>query len=151
MTQEHEAIRRLIHLSGRLLDEQDFKKYAALYSEAGQYRLVVKAPEVAKPMTWVHLSRPELAALLASAPEHVWNTGERNHLISVEDMEVQGQRARSSAGFCVLHTDSGGASRVYAVGRYEDTWTKDNNDWRLVERIVRLRTRSLSPSSAIPL
>ncbi len=151
MIQEHEALRRLIHLSGRLLDAQDFGKYAALYSEAGQYRLVVKAPEVARPMTWVHLSRQELGALLDSAPQHVWNTGERNHLISVEDLEVQGEGARSTAGFCVFHTDSGGASRVYAVGRYEDTWTKESNDWRLLERVARLRTRSLSPSSAIPL
>lgn len=151
MTPEHDAVSRLIHRSGRLLDHGEFEKYVALYGEGGEYRLVAKAPEVVEEMTWVLLGRDELGALFASAPKHVWNTGQRTHLISVEAVDVTGVAAQSLSGFCVFHTDGAGATQVYAVGRYEDRWQKSNDDWRLLKRIARLDTRILTPPSAIPL
>jgi 3-phenylpropionate/cinnamic acid dioxygenase small subunit len=150
MTQEQEKLSRLIHLSGRLLDEEDFDHYAALFAENGEYRLETKAPQVAHPMTWVWLNRQELSDLLASAPKHVWNTGLRSHLISVEEVNVDGDCAHSWAAFSVFHTDDDGVTQLYAVGRYEDRWQKAHDDWRLLKRVTRLQTRVLSPASAIP-
>jgi 3-phenylpropionate/cinnamic acid dioxygenase small subunit len=150
MTQEQEKLSRLIHLSGRLLDEEDFDHYAALFAEDGEYRLETKAPQVAQPMTWVWLNRQELGDLLASAPKHVWNTGQRSHLISVEEVNVDGDSAHSWAAFSVFRTDDEGVTQLYAVGRYEDRWQKAQDDWRLLKRVTRLRTRVLAPSSAIP-
>lgn len=151
MTQAQETLGRLIHLSGRLLDQQDFEKYAALYADAGEYRLVTKAPEVAQPMTWVLFSRDELGALFDSASQHVWNTGERNHLITVEEIDIQGDTAQSKAGFCVFRTSQDGATEIFAVGRYEDRWQRAGNDWRLLQRLVHLQTRLLASPSAIPI
>ena len=151
MTQEQDKLNRLIHLSGRLLDEQDFANYAALFADGGEYRLVTKAPEVAQPMTWILLSRQELGDLLASAPQHVWNTGQRSHLISVEEVNVAGDSAHSWASFSVFRTDNEGTTKLYAVGRYEDRWQKAADEWRLLKRITRLQTRALSPASAIPI
>ncbi len=151
MMHQHERLSRLIHLSGRLLDQESFEDYTALYAEAGEYRLVTRAPEVAQTMTWILLNRQELGALLASAPKHVWNTGLRSHLISVEEVNVEGDAAYCTAGFCVFHTDSRGATQVYAVGRYEDRWRKETDDWKLLKRVARLQTRVLTPPSAIPL
>lgn len=150
MTQERDKLNRLIHLSGRLLDEEDFASYAALFADGGEYRLVTKAPEVAQPMTWILLNRQEMGDLLASAPKHVWNTGQRSHLISVEEVNVDGDTAQSWAAFSVFRTDSEGATKLYAVGRYEDRWQKSVDDWRLLKRITRLQTRVLMPASAIP-
>ena len=150
MIQERDKLSQLIHLSGRLLDQEDFEDYTALFAEAGEYRLVTKAPEVAQLMTWILLNRQELSALLASAKKHVWNTGQRSHLITVEEINVEGDAAYSTAGFCVFHTDCYGSTQVYAVGRYEDRWQKETDDWRLLKRVARLRTRVLTPPSAIP-
>ncbi len=151
MIQEYHKLSRLIHLSGRLLDQEDFENYTALFCDNGEYRLTAKAPEVAQPMTWILLNRQEMSALLTSAPKHEWNTGERSHLITVEEIDLDGDIADSRAGFCVFHTDGRGATEVYAVGRYEDRWYKGSGDWRLLKRIVRLQTRMLAPPSAIPI
>lgn len=150
MTQEFDSLSRLIHLSGRLLDYKDFDNYAALFADGGEYRLVTEAPEAAQPMTWIFLNRAELIDLLTSAQKHVWNTGQRSHLISVEEVNVEGDTAHSWAGFSVFHTDNQGSTKIYAVGRYEDHWQKQSDDWRLLKRITRLQTRLLSPPSAIP-
>ena len=99
MMQEREVVSRLIHLSGRLLDQEEFIEYASLYSERGEYRLVTKAPEVRQPMTWALMSREELSALLVSTDKHVWNTGQRSHLITVETVDVEGNVAESKSGF----------------------------------------------------
>lgn len=150
MIQEHDKLSRLIHLSGRLLDYEDFENYAALFADGGEYRLVAKAPEVAQSMTWILLNRQELSDLLASAQKHVWNTGQRSHLITVEEVNVEGDTAHSWAGFSVFYTDCQGSTKLYAVGRYEDRWQKQTDDWRLLKRVTRLQTRVLSPPSAIP-
>jgi 3-phenylpropionate/cinnamic acid dioxygenase small subunit len=151
MSQEYNTLNRLIHLSGRLLDQEDFKNYVALFSEGGEYRLTARAPEVAQPMTWILLKRDEMDALLASAPKQEWNTGERCHLITVEEINVDGAAAGSRASFCVFRTDLRGATETYAVGHYEDQWQAESGQWRLLKRVARLQTRMLAPPSAIPI
>ena len=151
MTEDQQKLAELIHRSGRLLDDQSFGDYATLFAETGQYRLMATSPEVREPMTWILLNRDELGALLTSASKHVWNTGQRNHLITIEEIHVDGEAASTTSGFCVFHTDDDGATRVYAVGRYEDLWQRYSADWKLLRRIARLRTRALAPPSAIPL
>ncbi len=143
----------LIHLSGRLLDEGKFSEYADLYTDTGEYRLHVDAPEIAQQMTWILLNQKELSALLSAAKDHVWNTGQRSHLITVEsvDLDNQGVSAESSASFCVFRTDADGTPSVYAVGRYQDDWMKTGGEWKIVRRIATLGSRNLSPPSAIPL
>lgn len=149
--QDHETLRRLVHLSGRLLDDGEFDRYGALFSATGEYRLEAAGPELPATMTWILLQKDELAALLASAPRHVWNTGSRTHMITVDDLDVQGDRAESSAGFCVFRTDQAGVTNLYAVGRYEDAWQRESEGWKLLRRVAKLKTRMLAPPSAMPL
>lgn len=151
MSDQREALRRLISRSGRLLDEGDFGAYTGLFAPDGEYRLEAAGPEVAHAMTWVLLTRDELAALLDSAAKHVWNTGLRKHLIAVDDVELDGERAAASATFCVFRTDEAGATSVYAVGSYDDEWSLADGRWSLRRRVARVQTRSLTPPSAMPL
>lgn len=151
MTDQRQALRRLISRSGRLLDEGDFSGYAGLFAPDGEYRLEAAGPEVAQAMTWILLNRDELAALLGSAAKHVWNTGLRKHLIAVDDVELEGERAAASATFCVFRTDAAGATSVYAVGSYDDEWSFAEGHWCLRRRVARVQTRALTPPSAMPL
>ena len=148
---DRERLRELIHLSGRLLDDKKFDQYVALYCDDGEYRIQTDVADLGKTATWAFLSRQELNSLLASAPRHVWNTGLRSHLITVETMARSGNDALTEAGFCVFHTADSGVTVPYAVGRYEDTWRRESDDWRLARRVARLATRHLAPPSAIPL
>jgi len=48
--------------------------------------------------------------------QYLWNTGLRSHLITVEEINVDGDTGHSWAGFSVFHTDSEGSTKLYAVG-----------------------------------
>lgn len=146
-----DRVRELIHLTGRRLDDEDYAGYAALYSERGQYRLQAALPELGKTATWALLGRADVVALLEAADRHVWNTGTRTHLVTVELVQAHAEGATARSTFCVFHTGEAGTTRVYAVGRYEDVWCREGGDWRLLHRVAQLATRELTPPSAVPL
>jgi hypothetical protein len=49
--------------------------------------------------------------------QYLWSTGQRSHLITVEEISVDGDTGHSWAGFSVFHTDSEGSTKLYAVAR----------------------------------
>lgn len=151
MSKERELLNGLIHRSGELLDAGDFDGYIALYSEQGEYRLETIEKGVAGKMTWIALDKGQLAALLASVPQHLWNTGERSHLVTVDSIDFRDACAATRATFCVFRTDELGRSETYAIGRYEDDWIREPGGWKLRKRVAALKTRVLTPQSAVPL
>jgi hypothetical protein len=82
--------------------------------------------------------------------KHVWNTGQRSHLITVEEINVDGGTGDSWPGFSAFPIDSEDSTKIYAVGRDEDRWQKETDDWRLLKCVTQLQTTVLSPKSAIP-
>jgi 3-phenylpropionate/cinnamic acid dioxygenase small subunit len=146
-----EALRSAVHRSGRWLDDGNYDGYVGLFAEDGQYRLEAKAPELPRPMIWIALGRDELAQLLASAPSHEWQLGERTHLIAVDAIEFASDQAAVESTFCVLRTDDAGRLDCYAAGRYDDVWVAGPEGWRLRRRVVTLRNRLLSAPSPVPL
>jgi hypothetical protein len=49
-------------------------------------------------------------------------------LITVEEINVDGNTGHSWPGFSAFHTDSEGSTKIYAVGRDEDRWQKETDD-----------------------
>lgn len=146
-----EALRSAVHRSGRWLDDGRYDAYVGLFAADGEYRLEAKAPELARPMTWMVLGRDALAQLLEAAPSHEWQLGERTHLIAVDSIDLARDEATVAATFCVLRTDDGGRLECYAAGRYDDVWVAGPEGWRLRRRVVTLRNRLLSAPSPVPL
>jgi len=146
-----DLIRKRIYESGRLLDRAAFDDYIDLFLDDSSYRVEVQSPELQKGMTWVLLDKAQLSTLLRPAKLHMWDTGQRHHLINVETIDVEEGSALAESNFCVFRTDEEGATKIYAVGKYYDHWQMEGSQWRMSKRTVRLETRMLSPASAVPL
>jgi 3-phenylpropionate/cinnamic acid dioxygenase small subunit len=76
---------------------------------------------------------------------------EQTRVLSVDVIEVNGETANSSSSFALYHTDEAGLTSCYAVGRYDDSWEKDMDTWKLLSRRVVLKTRQLSMLSPLPI
>lgn len=144
---------RLIHASARYLDDHNFDAFLALFSEEGEYAIVVQAPEIARPMTWMQGSKSELAERFAAVPRQKWEIAEheQTRLVSVDLLTVHNDTTTSSSSFAVFNTDSDGRSSCYVVGRYEDLWQEYGGSWYLKKREVVLKTRLLTTLSPLPI
>lgn len=144
---------RQIHASARCLDERDYDAFLACFIEDGEYSISTRAPELQEKMTWMRVSRAELAERLASIDQHEWEITilEQSRLLSVDRVAIDGDTARTSSGFALYHTDEAGCSTLYAVGRYDDDWHRRGGRWRLGRRDVVLKTRQLEPLSPLPI
>ena len=144
---------RQIHASARCLDERDYEAYLACFCEDAEYAISTRAPELREKMVWMRASRTELAERLASIDQHEWEIAaiEQSRLLSVDAVDIHGDKARTSSGFALYHTDEAGRSSLYAVGRYEDEWLESGQGWCLAYREVVLKTRQLEPLSPLPI
>jgi 3-phenylpropionate/cinnamic acid dioxygenase small subunit len=149
---DREAIRTLINRSGRHLDNQAYDDFISLFAPDGRYRLEADSQEIGQRMTWLALSRDELAALLAESPQHVHDLAARNHLVTVDEINFSGETAQAFSSFAVFRTDQDGLSEVYAVGEYQDALTRDQgDDWLIADRLTLVRTRMFRTPTPMPL
>ena len=151
---EHrEAIRTLISRSARLMDAKQYDDYIALYAEDGAYALQADSDEIGQRMTWLEMERDELAALLEESPQHVHDMAARTHMVSVDEIALDGGGgvAEARSTFAVFRTDAAGVTQVYAVGRYDDRLVRNGADWRIAERRVQVQTRMFRTPTPTPL
>ncbi|MFO0986282.1 MAG: nuclear transport factor 2 family protein [Alphaproteobacteria bacterium] len=146
-----EELRRLVHLSGRLLDDRRHDEFIALFEPNGRYRVEVKAPELPNRMVWMALARDELRERFDAVPEHEWRFTEQTRAIAVDAIDLAGEEARVAATVVVYQTDDLGRTECYAVARYDDVWRRVEGAWKLAERTVDLRTRLLPVPSPLPI
>ena len=149
--EEREKIRSLILKSARLLDSERFDDYVALYADNARYAMCARSPEIGRDMTWFDADRGGLLELFAELPRHVLDSAERSHLVSVEDVRVNGTGASAESNFVVFRTDPRGETQLFAVGRYEDALQRDGDEWRIKQRTVRLTTRLFATPTPTPL
>lgn len=151
---DRETLRALVHSSARSLDDRRYAHFTALFCEDGEYRVETAGPECPRPMTWMLLSRQELAERFEVAPAHEWQISslvQQTRLVSVDLIEIGQTTANTSSSFCLFHTDEDGSSNCYALGRYEDCWHLLDNEWKLKQRTVHLKTRMLAIPSPLPI
>ena len=146
-------LNRLVHASGRYLDERDFQAYLDLYLEEGSYEIVTRAPELPEPMVWMRYQRHELRARIAALSEQEWEIAqvEQSRVLSVEVLEPGDGTARTSSSFLLYHTSPEGITSFYAAGRYDDCWETAADTWKLRSRRVVLKTRQLGMPSPLPI
>ena len=60
---ESDRIRTLVSRAARLLDAGDYDEFVALFTADGRYRIDAVSAELGKPMPWMDVDRPELAAM----------------------------------------------------------------------------------------
>ena len=151
---EHrETIRTLISRSAKYLDDRRYSDFIKLFVKKGKYILEAESDEIGRSMTWLEMSRDELADLLKESPQHVHDLAERIHLVSLDEITFDNscEAAQASSAFAVFRTDTTGVTQVYAVGRYDDRLVRSGDVWRIRERRVKVQTRMFRTPTPTPL
>ena len=146
-----EAIRRLVAQSARRLDSGLFSDYVDLFTDDGTYVLQADSTEIGSTMIWLDLSLDELSALVEESPQHVHDLAGRTHMVTVDDVQIDGETATGRSTFAVFRTDQSGRSEVYAVGYYDDQLRRQSDGWRIAARRVRSQTRMFRTPTPMPL
>jgi methanesulfonate monooxygenase small subunit len=147
------AIEELVYRSCLALDEKDFKGYLDLCHESFRYTISAHSPEIRKDMIWLDHTKPEMQLLFNNLPKHISDHSPlARHAVvyTVEPAADQESAAVISTLQVYKTTLDGGATELFAIGRYLDTVSLDGGSPRLLKRIVRLTTRQFGFGYHIP-
>ena len=103
-------------------------------------------------MTWLDRDRRELEEFFKMLPRHNTDPNPLTRHAQVTRVKMQGGRAEVTSKFQVFRTRlDGGATELFAVGRYLDTIDCAADEPRLLSREVRMDTRDLHWGTHLPL
>ncbi|MBI3370750.1 MAG: methanesulfonate monooxygenase [Betaproteobacteria bacterium] len=153
-TVDRSELEELVYETCARLDEKDFKGFLGLCDPAFAYKVSAYAPEVQREMTWLDRDRAEIEEFFGMLPKH--NT-DRNPLsrhaqVTKVRLDAARQRAEVTSTVQIFRTQlDGGATELFAVGRYLDTISLQADAPRLLARHVKLDTRDLGWGTHLPL
>lgn len=154
-------VRDTIYRSTLLLDRQDWTGWLAECDDAFQYAIRAWSPEINKDMTYLWLDRNGLVNLVKLLPKH--NTDHspltRHTSVYTIDVDENGQNAKAVSSVIVYqnmldginsHIDAG-ESRLFLVGKYNDTFKIEDDRARFLSRELRIENRRLDKGSHWPI
>jgi methanesulfonate monooxygenase subunit beta len=148
------AVRGLIYRSCLRLDEGDFSGWLDLCAPEFRYAITAYSPEIRKEMTWLDHDRDGMEGLFKMLPKHNSDHSPltRHASVYVVDLDGEGNVATAVTSVVVYRTAmDGGATDLFAVGKYFDTVSLEGETPLLAGRNVRLDTRELGIGSHFPL
>ena len=148
------AVRGLIYRSCLRLDEGDFPGWLDLCAPEFRYTITAYSPEIRKEMTWLDHDRDGMEGLFKMLPKHNSDHSPltRHASVYVVDWDEGGNEATAITSVVVYRTAmDGGATDLFAVGKYFDTVSLEGEVPLLAGRNVRLDTRELGIGSHFPL
>lgn len=153
MQADRNAIAELVYRSCLALDEKNFKAYLDLCDESFRYTIAAHSPEIRKDMIWLEHDKPGMQLLFNNLPRHISDHSPltRHAIVYTVDYEPAQQQANVVSALQVFRTAlDGGATELFAVGRYLDTVKIDDGPPRLIKRVVKLETRQFGFGNHIP-
>jgi methanesulfonate monooxygenase small subunit len=147
------AIVELVYQSCLLLDEKNFKGFLELCAEQFRYTITAHSPEIRKDMIWLDHDKAGMQTLLTQLPRHNSDRSPLSRHANVYTVSID--QAKSEAQVVsvlqVFKTDlDGGATTLFAVGKYLDTVALNGDKAKLAKRVVKLDTRMLGIGYHIP-
>lgn len=147
-------VEELVYESCARLDEKDLAGFLGLCDAAFTYKVTAWAPEIRREMTWLDRGRGELEEFFKMLPKH--NTDQspltRHAQVTRVRLDGPGGRAEVTSTVQVFRTQlDGGATELYAVGKYFDTVDCSGTTPMLLARHVRLDTRDLHWGTHLPI
>ena len=148
-----ESVRERLLCSVRLLDSKRYDQFIELFTENGRYILSAESSEISRSMTWLDVSRSELAELLRESSKHVHDISERTHILSVDELSFGKSNTSviAKSTFSVFRTENDGRTEIYAVGYYNDELLMLNGEWKINQRHVKVQTRLFKTPTPTPL
>ena len=147
------AVEELVYQSCLLLDDKNYKGYLDLCSEQFRYTITAHSPEIRKDMIWLDHDKAGMQTLLTQLPRH---NSDRSPLTRHANAYTVGfdqskKEAQVISVLQVFKTDlDGGATALFAVGKYLDSVVLDGDKPKLAKRVVKLDTRMLGIGYHIP-
>jgi methanesulfonate monooxygenase small subunit len=154
-------VRESIYRSAVLLDQQDWNGWLDYCDSSFKYAIRSWSPEIKKDMTYLELDRSGLATMIKLLPKHNTDHSPLTRHTSVYTVDVDEDAQLASAISSVIvfqnlldginsHIDAG-ESRLFLVGKYNDTLKLTADRATFVSREVRLENRRLDKGSHWPI
>jgi methanesulfonate monooxygenase subunit beta len=146
-------IEELIYRSCMVLDDRDFKGYLDLCDSGFRYTITTHSPEIRKDMIWLDHDKKGLEALFNNLPRHNSDHSPitRHATVYTVEMDDANKQAKVVSTLQVFKTSlDGGATELFAVGKYLDTVGLGGGSPKLLNRCVKLDTRMLGIGYHIP-
>ena len=153
MQSDKTAIHELIYRSCLTLDAKNFTAYLALCDESFRYTITAHSPEIRKDMIWFDHDKPGLQSLFTNLPRHNSDHSPltRHATVYTVELDAGAQQANAVSAVQIFRTSlDGGATELFAVGKYFDTIKLDGAEPKLAKRIVKLETRQFGFGYHIP-
>jgi methanesulfonate monooxygenase small subunit len=149
--EQRQAIEELVYRSCLALDAKDFKAFLDLCDKDFRYTISTYSPEVRRDMVWLDHDRQGMETLFTNLPKHNSDHSPLTRHATVYTVELDGSAAKVVSALQVFRTQlDGGATELFAVGRFHDTVRLDGDQAKLARRVVKLETRLLAYGQHIP-
>ena len=146
-----QTIEELVYRSCLALDMKDFKGFLELCDSDFHYTISAYSPEIRREMTWLDHDRKGMETLFGNLPKHNSDHSPITRHATVYTVDINDKTANVVSALQVFRTQlDGGATELFAVGRFHDTIRLDGAGAKLARRMVRLETRLLGYGYHIP-
>lgn len=146
-------LEELVYRSCLLLDDKDFQGYLDLCNDDFRYTITAHSPEIRKDLIWLDHDKKGMQTLFTQLPRHNSDHSLLTRHATVYRIEAdEAQKAANVvSALQVFKTDlDGGATALFAVGKYLDTVKLDGSRPTFARRVVKLDTRMLGIGFHIP-
>jgi methanesulfonate monooxygenase small subunit len=151
-SEQRQAVEELVYRSCLALDARDYKAFLALCDEEFRYTISTYSPEIKREMVWLDHDRKGMETLFTNLPRHNSDHSPLTRHATVYTVDLDSSKDASVvSALQVFKTQlDGGATELFAVGRFHDTVKLDGASAKLKKRLVRLETRLLGYGYHIP-
>jgi methanesulfonate monooxygenase subunit beta len=150
-SEQRRVVEELVYRSCLALDAKDYKAFLALCEDDFRYTISTYSPEIRREMVWLDHDRKGMETLFTNLPRHNSDHSPLTRHATVYTVEEKGAGAEVVSALQVFKTElDGGATQLFAVGRFHDTVKLNGAGPRLARRVVRLDTRLLGYGYHIP-
>lgn len=150
-TEQRQAIEELVYRGCLALDRGDYKAFLALCTPDFRYTVAAYSPEIKREMVWLDQDCKGMETLFTNLPRHNSDHSPLTRHATVYTVDADGGQAKVVSALQVFRTQlDGGATELFAVGRFHDTVALDGAAPKLARRLVRLETRQLGFGHHVP-
>ena len=152
MQNRHE-IEELIYRSCMLLDARDFNGYLGLCEDNFHYTVSAYSPEIRKDMIWLDHDKGGMKLLFDNLPKHNSDHSPLHRHAIVYTVELDGAQSQAQvvSALQIYRTSlDGGATELFAVGKYHDTVKLNGSNPKLLARNLKMDTRMFGFGYHIP-
>jgi len=151
--EQRQAVEELVYRTCLALDAGDWSTFLDLCDPAFRYTISTYSPEIRKDMIWLDHGKDGMTTLFTNLPKHNSDHSPLTRHVTVYTVDVNDAKGEADvvSALQVFKTAlDGGATELFAVGRFHDTVKLSGGSSRLLRRNVRLDTRLLGFGYHVP-